>query len=100
MARPTEPPRFLRFAQALALVSGIGGLPACSMHHVTLPGSDAGDDAAVSDAGTDAPYVDRCASCECVFGGDLPPPPTSCEARGTPECCYTVGPLAPPNLPA
>ena len=48
----------------------------------------------------DAPYVDPCLSCECVFGGDLPPPPTSCEAQGHPECCYAVGPLSPPDLPA
>lgn len=100
MARPTESPRFLRFAQALALVSGIAA-PACSMHHVTPPGGDAGGDAApLADAGPDAPFVDRCAACECIFGGDTPPPPTSCEARGTPECCYAVGPLAPPDLRA
>ena len=101
MARPTASPRFLRFAQALALVSGIGALPACSMHHIPEPGTDAGGgDATVADAGTDAPYVDPCASCECVFGGDRPPPPESCEARGTPMCCYAIGPLAPPNLRA
>lgn len=117
VAQTDLPPRYLRFARALALVSGIAApMSGCSLAHQvddvgTRDGGhdrDAGpqNDAAplpdvfVSDAGSDAPYVDPCLSCECVFGGDLPPPPTSCEALGTPECCYAVGPLNPPELPA
>ncbi len=105
-------PRYLRFARALALVSGIAApMGGCAISHDvddTGPDRDTGPqvdaapiaDVLVSDAGTDAPYVDPCLSCECVFGGDLPPPPTSCEAQGHPECCYAVGPLSPPDLPA
>ncbi len=99
MAQTT--PHFLRFARALALVSGTLAPIAsgCAMQHQS---DDTGTtpDTSVADAGTDAPYVDPCASCDCVFGGDTPPPPNSCEAMGTPECCYAVGPLAPPELPA
>lgn len=100
-------PRYLRFAQALALVSGLAA-PGCALDHTrgddTGPLPDGGTDAFVADAGSDtgvdAPYIDPCSRCECVFGGDMPPPPGSCEAAGTPECCYLVGPLSPPDLPA
>lgn len=109
MAQTT--PHFLRFARALALVSGIAAPLAsgCAMQHETddtgsTPDASVADtsvaDTSVADAGNDAPYVDPCASCDCVFGGDEPPPPNSCEAMGTPECCYAVGPLAPPELAA
>jgi hypothetical protein len=89
-------PHYLRFAQALALVSGIAA-PACSSHHVLEPSSDAStsDAPPLADAGTDP-----CATCECVFGGDMPDPPESCAARGALWCCGVIGPLAPPELPA
>jgi hypothetical protein len=93
-------PHYLRFARALALVSGIAA-PGCATHHEITPTTDAAPtDSAVADAGTDAPPTDPCSRCDCVFGGDTPPPPTSCEAMGTAYCCYAIGPLLPPELPA
>lgn len=115
MAQPT--PHFLRFARALALVSGMAAPMAsgCAMQHETddtgsspdtgslsdtgsVSDTGGASDTSVADAGSDAP--EPCSVCECVFGGDGPPPPNSCEALGTPECCFAVGPLAPPELPA
>ena len=64
----------------------------------TSPDTGSIPDTSVADAGSDTP--EPCSVCDCVFGGDEPPPPNSCEALGTPECCFAVGPLAPPELAA
>lgn len=94
---PTAP-HFLRFAQALALVSGVV-VPGCASHHLRDAPSDAAvPDTRIVDAGRDTPPVRMC-DCECVFGGDMPDPPGSCAALGmAAPCCYLVGPLAPPEL--
>lgn len=102
MAQIETAPHYLRFARALALVSGIAApMAGCAMQHGS--DGDAGpvrsDAPAADTALADAP-VDVCSVCLCVFGGDLPAPPESCEAMGHTECCVTVGPLAPPDLPA
>ncbi len=99
MARANDPPHFLRFAQALALVSGLGLASGCAVSHDPLPTSDAGggDASPLADAGADA-FVLSCETCDCVFGGDTPPPPNSCEALGLFGCCATAGPLPPPEL--
>jgi len=47
-------PRYLRFAQSLALCSSLAMLPACPS---SMTGSDAGDDGDTS-SGTDAPSLD------------------------------------------
>lgn len=93
-----DPPRYLRFARALALVSGIAAplSSGCALQHGVTP-----DTGRVADAGTDAPSVDPCSTCDCVFGSDgVPDPPNSCAAMGLYSCCYAVGPLSPPELPA
>lgn len=93
MAQPSAP-HYLRFAAALAMVSGLSG---CALDHTRE--TDAGpppDTGPLADAGHDAP--DTCDTCVCVYGGDTPPPPNSCEALGLSACCYILGPLPPPDL--
>jgi hypothetical protein len=98
-------PRYLRFARALALVSGLA--PGCALSHERPGGTDGGPRDAGSDAGIladapDAPPVDVpvCTTCECDYSWSMPPAPGSCQALMHWECCAVVGPLAPPDLPA
>jgi hypothetical protein len=112
-------PHFVRFAQALALVTGLAG---CAATHSgdgdSGRGGDAGgggDDAAMiadaasaTDGGTRADVgtstdagelvdADFCGSCDCGFGTVDSGRPT-CDSIGHFECCAVVGPLAPPDL--
>lgn len=104
-------PHYLRFARALALVSGT--LAGCAEAHA--PESDAATpplDAPIAvDApiGIDAPMVDAgfdaaglgCGDCVCYFAGDAGPGALDCVAIGLEAtCCYDIGPLPPPDLPA
>lgn len=116
MARSStsDVPRFLRFARALTLTSGLGASAAgCYAAH-ELPGVDGGgggpsdaplvveggaDVGARRDAGADAPVVATCATCSCSWVA-LDAGAPSCEAIGLWDCCGAVGPLAPPDLPA
>lgn len=85
---------YVRFAQAIALVGG-ALTPGCYAAHVR-PGD--APDAAIADAAThDTGPINPCASCDCNRG---PGTPTSCQAMGHYECCATLGPLPPPDLPA
>ncbi|MFO0684693.1 MAG: hypothetical protein U0234_21735 [Sandaracinus sp.] len=101
-----DPPHYLRFARALALVSTVastgGAVAGCHAAH-ERPGD--APDAARPDARVDAFAIDtgppdtgdRCLQCECyTMTGTLP----SCQTLGYVECCAVIGPLAPPNLPA
>ncbi len=109
--------RSIKFARALIVASGLAGL-GCGRGGVLEPGtiasdagaiaSDAGtiDAGALADAGTrdagsrDAGTPDAgpftCAQCDCAGGNPALP---SCDALKLPECCFAVGPLAPPELP-
>lgn len=122
-------PHYLRVARALALVTGLAGLPACWASHEadrvrprmdsgTTPTADAGpsgrdagprgrdagppgmDAGMMSDAGP-ADAGDVCATCFCPFIGpqDAGGQPT-CESVGAVNCCAVIGPLFPPNVPA
>lgn len=85
-------PHYLRFAQAIALVSG-ALTPGCYASHVRS--ADA-PDAAMADAPmADTGPVSPCATCDCNRG---PATPNSCETQGHFECCAALGPLAPPEL--
>ena len=119
-------PRFLRFACAIALTSGVGAAAAgCYDSHVVLSTGDAGPrsdarvvaDAPVArDSGTDAHIASRdggrdagrdagrdvpltCSDCDCGWGLDTGPRP-DCDSIGLWSCCAFIGPCAPPNLPA
>ncbi|MDQ3034364.1 MAG: hypothetical protein M3Y87_18295 [Myxococcota bacterium] len=120
----SKTPHYVRVARALALVTGLAGLPACAVS--TTLGTDSGpgeadsgpmladsgsdtdsgatgDDAGtVADAGSqpDAGTVHTCATCTCTFGVDAGPV-VSCEGVGLETtCCAAIGPLFPPDLPA
>lgn len=132
-------PRYLRFAQALALCSGLATVPACPSSTMMgtdsgPPGTDApavemdapsGEDApiAMTDApstgddapstGDDAPSVlpdapvavgdagDLCPTCQCFAVDDAGPDGLpNCDTVGLASCCFAVGPLSPPDLPA
>jgi hypothetical protein len=87
-------PRYVRFAQALALVSASG----CYLQH-GLP-EDAAPDAARADGDIDASITCtepgcecRALACECPRLGDR----GTC-ADALLHCCPVVGPLAPPEL--
>jgi hypothetical protein len=82
-------PHYLRFARALALVSGLAGFGGCADSHER-------DDAGRSDAAAPADAGLVCDDCECRFGADGGPgAPPECDI----ECCAVIGPLHPPDLP-
>lgn len=83
-------PRHLRFARALALLSGLG---ACASSAPVAPQPTPRPVAA------GAEHVDPCTRCVC---GESTNPP-SCWTTGSDHCCGSVvveGPLLPPNLRA
>jgi hypothetical protein len=106
-------PHYLRFAQALALVSGLAGVTACADSHapddagMESDGSVVADsgarDAGRRDAGHDAGTPDAgftCDMCGCWFGVDAGPGSLpDCDSTGHFECCAAIGPLFPPDLP-
>lgn len=114
-SRATRAPRFLRFACAIALTSGVGASASgCYASHEGVPAGDAGprrdartvvaDTPPPRDVGPDVPVVVAdapltCADCDCVFGVDAGPRP-SCDSLGLWSCCAAIGPCAPPDLPA
>jgi hypothetical protein len=97
--------RSIRFARALIVASGLTGLGCGRGGTVDFPTTiaDAGvlDAGAIADAGTrDAGIPDAgpftCAQCDCE---GVNPTLPSCGAINRAECCFAVGPLAPPELP-
>ncbi len=119
----TREPHFVRFAQALALVTGLAGCSATTTGTGDAGGTGgdaaSGDDAAmVADAGgggddagglgddagaaDDADVADAggfdCTTCDCGFTGlDAGLPVCPVEAQVV--CgCVAIGPLAPPDL--
>lgn len=101
--------RPIKFVKALVVASGLAGLSGCGRVGLVdppLPGGDAGQmtvaDAGRQDAGqldsgiADAGALD-CRSCAC-FGIDAGLP--ACETVNRADCCFAVGPLPPPDLPA
>jgi hypothetical protein len=91
---PRDPDHYLRFARALALVS-LATAPGCYLAHERPTDAGPQPDAFVADTGP----VNTCSTCMCAGNGPMPPP-DSCEGRGLWQCCATLGPLAPPDLPA
>ena len=85
-------PRHLRFARALALLSGLGAC-ASSAPPPAAP--------APPPTTTGSALPNPCARCTCDYSSTNPP---SCYALGRNDCCTdyaTVeGPLRPPDLPA
>lgn len=98
--------RPINFARALIVASGIAGLgTGCGRVALVEPAIDGGPtvvDAGNTDAGsrTDAGLADAgiaCTQCDCNnLDAGLP----SCFSVGRSECCFAVGPLPPPDLPA
>lgn len=105
-----QAPHYLRFARALALVSGVASACACSQSHGGDDASVAPVDApAIPDAppvAVDAPlvFVDAgnvCDICRCyLFEPDAGDGAPDCTAIGAWDCCPIEGPLPPPDLPA
>lgn len=97
--------RSVKFARALIVASGLVGL-GCGRGGLIEPpittSDDGGLDAgAVADAGTrDAGAPDAgpftCTQCDCSGTSTTLP---RCDAINHGECCFAVGPLAPPELP-
>jgi hypothetical protein len=87
----------LRFARALALVSGLGGCAAAS------PAPTPETPPSTAHAGGEA-SAEHCATCSCDSASVNP---MYCDANGHSGCCrhaviptVRAGPLAPPDLPA
>lgn len=122
-------PHYLRFARALAFVSGLAGAgcgaavaplgdaePDSATDVVTVADADrvdAGpvDASPVDDAGEadgdladavspDSGRQNACTDCSCNFGGDTADSGLPACPTGPPHyCCAAVGPVAPPDLP-
>lgn len=97
-------PRWLRFAQALALVSGV---TACSNATTSEPtqgngtngSGTSGDEVATNDGGSGGGVVSDPCPCSCDASSVNP---AYCGNVGHYECCEAaimVGPLSPPDLP-
>jgi hypothetical protein len=91
-------PHYLRFARALAFVSGLAA-PGCYETHARSASTDAASDPG-RDGGRDV-GGDPCDLCYCPdFDDPDGRPACSWEDPETSICCPVVGPLSPPDLPA
>ena len=97
--------RSVKFARALIVASGLVGLGCGRVGLIETPitpsdagGVDAGAlaDAGTRDAGTNDAGPFTCPQCDC---GGLSTTLPRCDAVNHGECCFAVGPLAPPELP-
>jgi hypothetical protein len=65
--------------------------------------TDGGGEADVgelADAGEPQDAGDACSTCACFGLGEVDAGLPGCETVGLDSCCFAVGPLAPPDLPA
>ena len=93
--------RPINFARALIVASGLVGLGSgCGRVGLTEPATDAGPNIVDAGSTTDAGLADggiACTQCDCnSLDAGLP----SCYSVGRSDCCFAVGPLPPPDLPA
>lgn len=81
MTRTDSTPRYLRFAQSLALATAVVGLSGCP---------------------TSQPR-EVCSTCRCEMiptDAAADERPLCATVEGAGACCAVIGPLAPPDLPA
>jgi hypothetical protein len=97
----TSPPRYVRFAQCLALVSGLGacatsGATSTSTSTSTSSTTTGASHTSVASTGSTNAST-TLAQCDCACGSATHEQP-SCYDVGMSECCVVEGPLPPPDL--